>query len=406
MTDAPPVAPSRPKRKFGSIKAKILLALLLLSLLPPIFFSLASWYVIENAEVGVSVPVAPLLESLETAVLVFFVVMLLPLIFAAVRISRGIVRPIAQLGEGVKRIGGGNLENYRPLNIKTNDEIEELANAFNQMASNLLTYVENLKRMTAEKERNESELRLARDVQMNFLKKDFPPFPGRSDFSLYAAFNPAHVVGGDLYDFELLDDSRLLFYVGDVVGKGFWAALIMGRTMLLMTRASLQPGVTPAGILHQVNKELVQRNKELMFVTMFVGILDLGTGELAFSNAAHTRPVIQHANGECSFLELREVTKVDDVFLGTEPKAQYHDCTVVLERGAAIVIYTDGVTEARSPESSPERKQYSESRLLETVVGLKGRPVEDTVEAIVTSVKAYEAGPQSDDITVLAVRRG
>ena len=331
----------------------------------------------------------------EMGVLLFFAVMPLPMFYALIRTSRAIAGPILQLGEGVKRIGGGNLE-YR-VNVKTNDEIEELGDAFNKMAGDLQTYIKDLKKTTAEKERFESELRVAHDIQMSFLKKIFPPFPHRDDFSLYASIKPAREVGGDLYDFALLDDSRLFFYIGDVSDKGVPASLIMAITMTLMKRASLQPSITPAAILHQVNVTLAEENENLMFVTLFVGILNIATGELAFSNAGHNPPLILSADGECRFLKLP-----DGLVLGVMAETEYHDAMVILGPGDMVVAYTDGVTEAMNTKE----ELYSESRLQKTLARLGGRSVQDTVGAIFASVQAHAAGaPQSDDIAVLAVRR-
>jgi phosphoserine phosphatase RsbU/P len=311
------------------------------------------------------------------------------------RISNGITGPIQSLGAGVMRIGGGNLD-YR-LDVRTNDEIEELANAFNKMAGDLQTYVRDLERATAEKERFEGELRVARDIQMSFLKKIFPAFPHRSDFSLYATVKTASEVGGDLYDFGLLDDDRLVFYIGDVSDKGVPASLIMATTMTLMKRASAQPGVTPAEILQQVNVTLSENNENFMFVTLFIAILNVKTGELVFSNAGHNPPLILGADGECGFLTLP-----DGLVLGVMPEAEYRDDTVRLEAGAMIVTYTDGVIEAMNPQ----RELYSEGRLQETLTRLAGCAVEDTVGAIISSVEAHAAGAlQSDDIAMLALRR-
>jgi len=355
--------------------------------------------------VGVSIPeheitqladdIHKKLVAVLELVLGLFAAMAALVVFAATRISKGITGPIVALDAGVKRLGSGDLD-YR-VNVGTRDEIGELAGAFNKMAGNLQAYIKNLRDTTAEKERFESELRVAHDIQMSFLKKIFPPFPNRADFSLYADIKPAREVGGDLYDFALLDDSRLFFYIGDVSDKGVPASLIMAITMSLMKRASLQPGLTPAGILSQVNVTLSEGNENVMFVTLFIGILNLRTGELAFSNAGHNPPVILTADGDCRFLTLP-----DGMVLGVVPEAEYLDATVVLEHGDAIVTYTDGVTEAMNPK----KELYSEPRLQETVEGLRGGSVEDTVAAIFASVKAHAAGaPQSDDIAVLAVRR-
>src|SRR5271165_1831260 len=147
------------------------------------------------------------LVAVLEVVLGLFAAMVAVVVFAATRMSKGITGPIVALDAGVKRSGSGDLD-YR-VNVGTRDEIGELADAFNKMSGDLQTYIKDLKRTTAEKERFESELRVAHDIQMSFLKKIFPPFPNRADFSLYADIKPAREVGGDLYDFALLDDSRL-----------------------------------------------------------------------------------------------------------------------------------------------------------------------------------------------------
>ena len=167
--------------------------------------------------------------------------------------------------------------------------------------------------------------------------------------------------------------------------------------MTLMKLASQQKGITPAEILRQVNVALSANNENCMFVTLFIGILDLKTGELSFSNAGHNPPLILGANGESRF-----VTLPDGLVLGITPDAEYRDVTVCLEPGDMIVTYTDGVTEAMNPD----RKLYSEAHLRETVATLAGRGVRDTVAEIVASVRIHAAGaPQSDDIAVLALRR-
>jgi sigma-B regulation protein RsbU (phosphoserine phosphatase) len=355
--------------------------------------------------VGISMPEAEITRVADDIQRrMFFMLKLMAGIGAAIvilvvgvarRISSGITGPIQDLGAGVMRIGSGDLD-YR-LDVRTHDEIEELANAFNKMAGDLQTYVRDLSTTTVEKERFESELRVGHDIQMSFLKKIFPAFPHRNDFSLYATIQTAREVGGDLYDFSLIDDTRLFFYIGDVSDKGVPASLIMAITMTLMKRASEQPGITPAGILRQVNVALSEDNENCMFVTLFVGILNLKTGELTFSNAGHNPPVVLGADGKCKFLTLP-----DGLVLGVMTEAEYRNETVYLQPGAMIVTYTDGVTEAMNRE----HELYSEGRLQETLMRLAGRGVKDTVGEIISSVRVHAAGaPQSDDIAVLALRR-
>ena len=322
-------------------------------------------------------------------------VILVIVVYAANRMSKGITGPILALDAGATRIGSGDLD-YR-LDVKTGDEIEELANTFNQMTGELKTYIRNLRDTTAAKERFESELRMAHEIQMSFLKKIFPPFPDHKEFSLYANLEPAREVGGDLYDFSMIDDRRLVFYVGDVSDKGVPASLVMAMTMTLMKRAGQQPGITPAGILRQVNMALAEDNVNAMFVTLFIGMLEVDTGTLSFSNAGHNPPLILGADGQCRYLTLP-----DGLVLGVMTEAEYGDDSVHLDRGDMIVVYTDGVTEAMNPE----RQLYSEERLQQTLATLAGRNVEDTVLELIASVRNHAAeAPQSDDIAILALRR-
>jgi sigma-B regulation protein RsbU (phosphoserine phosphatase) len=265
------------------------------------------------------------------------------------------------------------------------------------MARDLQAHMRELRETTAAKERLEGELKVARDIQMSFLKKQFPAFPGRNDFSLFATIEPAREVGGDLYDFALLDQRRVVFCIGDVSDKGVPAALVMAETMTLMKQAAMQPGITAAGILRQVNAALAEGNQTAMFVTLFIGVLDVCTGEMTYSNAGHNPPLVIQADGQCRFLALPE-----GLVLGALTESEYRDETVRLESGEMLLAYTDGVTEAMSPAHA----LYSEARLQEMLTSLGGRDVESTVNAVVASVHAHAAGaPQSDDIAVIALRR-
>lgn len=322
-------------------------------------------------------------------------IMIILMALASIRVARGITNPILQLSDGASRLGKGELQHR--MNVCTGDEIEELAVTFNKMATDLEAYIRNLQETTAAKERFESELRVAHEIQMSFLKKIFPPFPNRKEFSIYVALEPAREVGGDLYDFMLLDEDRLLFYVGDVSDKGVPASLVMAMTMTLMKRAAFQRNLSPAGILRQVNEALAEDNQSAMFVTLFLGILNLRSGELQFSNAGHNPPLILKADGRCSYLKLP-----DGLVLGVMTEAVYADDTIMLEPGDTIIAYTDGVTEAMGPD----HLLYSEEYLLETVTALKGQSTDRMVAEIIRSVHDHAADePQSDDITVLALQR-
>jgi sigma-B regulation protein RsbU (phosphoserine phosphatase) len=277
------------------------------------------------------------------------------------------------------------------------DEVGDLASAFIQMDGMLKQYIANLRETTAAKERIESELNIARSIQDSFLHKLFPPFPDRPEFDLFATLEPAKEVGGDLYDFVLIGDE-LYFCVGDVSDKGVPAALLMVVTQTLMRAAAQQPAVDPATMLTRVNADILEKNEMLMFVTMFCGVLKLSTGELRYSNAGHNPPLILRSTGEAEWLTLP-----DGMVLGVMPDLKYETFTTTFKPGDTLLAYTDGVTEAKSPQST----LYSDEKLLHLLAAQAGNTPAQLVTNVMHSVKEHAStAPQSDDITVLALRFG
>ncbi|UCH27575.1 MAG: SpoIIE family protein phosphatase [Trueperaceae bacterium] len=278
------------------------------------------------------------------------------------------------------------------------DEIGSLAGEFVEMVDKLEEYVENLRVTTAAKQRVEDELKIAHEIQMSFLKKTFPPFPERKDFDLFATMEPAKEVGGDLYDFSLLDDDHLVVCVGDVSDKGVPAALFMAVTMALLKQTIQRRELDPAEVLAQINKALAQDNENYMFVTFFLGILDFTSGEFLYSNAGHNPPVVIRSCGESN-----QIPMPDGLVLGVMSDAVYRTERLHLDAGDAIVLYTDGITEAMNPQ----HELYSEDRLLQVAEPLAGNSPETVTRAIVASVKSHVAhAPQSDDITLLTLQYG
>lgn len=274
------------------------------------------------------------------------------------------------------------------------DEVAELAGAFFEMDRTLQLYLDDLKQTTAAKERIESELNVANRIQMSFLPKIFPPFPNRSEFDLYARLKPAREVGGDLYDFHLLDDKRLYFCVGDVSGKGVPAALFMTVTKTLM-RLAAQHATDPASALERVNKDLAQDNVNMMFVTLFCGILDFTTGDLVYSNAGHNPPLWMKHGAEPGWLELPS-----GLVAGALADQRYQNLSVTLAPGDRLLVYTDGVTEAENAED----EMFGDDRLKEKSEPLTEKTPRELVETLLQEVETFSKDvPQSDDITLLAI---
>jgi sigma-B regulation protein RsbU (phosphoserine phosphatase) len=244
-----------------------------------------------------------------------------------------------------------------------------------------------------EKERMEEALKLAHDIQMSMLPKIFPPFPERHEFDIFAVLAPAKEVGGDFYDFFFLDDDHLCFAVGDVSGKGVPAALFMAVTKTLF-KATAGNGGTPSEILARLNAEICRDNESCMFVTVFCGILDIRTGQVDYSNGGHNLPYYLHHSG---------VTPLENPggrALGVAEQSAYISGRTFLNPGEALLLYTDGVTEAMDPEET----LYSDQRLEQFLDRHRGSSPRQVISDLVSDVRHFAgATPQSDDITVLAL---
>ena len=247
----------------------------------------------------------------------------------------------------------------------------------------------------SQKERMQEELNVGRDIQMSMVPQIFPPFPDRDEFSIHAVLHPAREVGGDFYDFYFIDENRLCFCVGDVSGKGVPAALFMAVTKtLIKSMASVDPST--ASIVTHVNEELTKNNKTFMFVTLFLGILDIQTGELVYTNGGHNPPYVMRKNGS-----MERIDNIHGPIVGPIGGTTYKEDRIVLSKDDLLFIYTDGVTEAKNVE----KKQFSEKRLADLLSSEILESSEAVVEKIRSEVKAFEEDmDQADDITILAIQ--
>src|SRR5215510_8795401 len=305
--------------------------------------------------------------------------------------AKTISRPIADLTEMTRRIADGDF-NQR-INIRAKNEIGTLAASFNDMTRRLNESIEHLKETTAAKERIESELQIAHEIQMSMVPKIFPPFPDRSEFDIFATLVPAKEVGGDLYDFLFLDDDHLCFAVGDVSGKGVPASLFMAVTKTLF-RTTAANGGTPGEILARLNAELCRDNTSCMFVTLFCAILNIRTGQVDYSNGGHNLPYYLHQDG------VSPLENFGGRALGLVTQSPYASGQIVLNPGDALVLYTDGVTEAMNPSET----LYSDQRLEQFLANNRGSSPRQMIGDLLSDVRQFAGeAPQSDDITVLAL---
>lgn len=347
--------------------------------------------------VGILFPEAEVLaglKALNRAIYCIGIIGFVLLLAVITALSMGITRPIRALAQQTVAIARGNLDLAVPP-VSSHDEVGDLSKSFESMRVALKEYVANLAATTAAKERIESELKIARTIQRSFLPKRFPPFPDRTDFDIYAQLEAAKAVGGDLYDFFLLDQDHLFFSIGDVSGKGVPAALFMAVTKTLMKGVAEQH-LTPSQVLTKVNHELFVDNEQMMFVTVFCGVLDLRTGELQYSNAGHLPPLRLRGSGEVTWLDLPKGS-----VLGISEAPAYATCALKLEPMDSLLLYTDGVNEAMDPGQN----LYGDDRLHTFAAAQAGTGPKEMVEALFAAVHHFAAGEeQSDDISVLALR--
>ena len=239
----------------------------------------------------------------------------------------------------------------------------------------------------------ERELEIARGIQMAMLPMEFPAFPERDDIDIYARLTPAKAVGGDLYDF-FIRDEQLYFCIGDVSGKGIPGSLVMGATSTQFRTLSVGEH-RPENIVRSINATLSARNEQMMFVTLFVGVLDLSSGRLKYCNAGHDAPVVIAPDGSVRYLEVKP-----NLALGVEPEQVFEPQQVQLKPGTTLFLYTDGLSEAENPDHA----LFGKDRILETA-GKKAETSERFIAEMSEAVRAFVAGAeQSDDLTMLAVR--
>lgn len=301
------------------------------------------------------------------------------------------VRPLHLFAESAMSIAEGNLETPLP-EIKSEDELKQLRNAFGYMQTSLGQYIEDLKTTTAAKEHMLSELTIAHDIQMGMTPKTFPQ---RSDLSVFANMKPAREVGGDLYDF-VIEGDEMFFIVGDVAGKGVPASLYMAvtRTLFRQLAGNYQ---SASNIVREINRAIASENDACIFVTLFVGVLDLRTQMLTYCNAAHCAPVLIPPDGsECRLLHV-----MPNVPIGIVDRYDFDEQQMAFDADTALLLYTDGLTEA----TNDERQLFGEEQLLREVEMCRMATPREMVGFIAQRVERFAGdAEQNDDLTMLCLR--
>ena len=322
-----------------------------------------------------------MLAFMETIVFAIF----FATIFVLVKVL--VVKNIRKINSSLSQITDGDLN--VTVDVRDNEEFASLSDDINSTVTTLKHYIDEAAA------RFDKDLEIAKQIQHSALPSVFPPYPNRKDFSIFASMDAAKEVGGDFYDFYLVDENHLAFVVADVSGKGIPGAMFM-MTSKTLIKSFAESGLPVHEVLTNVNTQLCVNNEAGMFVTAWMGILDLKTGIIKFANAGHNPPLVKHKNGTYEYLK----GKVNFVLAGMD-MVKYKEQELQLQPGDKIYLYTDGVTEAHNSQN----ELFGEERLLESLNSTKGMSVEEICKKVKKDVDAFVAdGEQFDDITMLCVR--
>jgi sigma-B regulation protein RsbU (phosphoserine phosphatase) len=334
------------------------------------------------------------LTALNRKVLVFGAIGFCILLLVTIIIAGSITRPLRLLAKTTDEISQGNLDFSIPARI-TGDETGRLAQSFGTMRDALKKHIAELTAATAAKERIESELKIAHDIQTNMLPRIYPPFPDRKEIDLFAMIQPAREVGGDFFDFFFVDERNLFFYIADVAGKGVPASLFMAVTRTLI-KTKCSSGLKPEQVLARVNDDLCMDNDACMFVTLFAGMLDVQSGKLVYVNGGHNPPLLCRSGQRFEFLQVHP-----GIALGVMHGVTFVPQSVQLDKGDAVFLYTDGVNEALNTR----KELFGVARLQRALDdGREGRSRELIQHVYASIVSFTEGEDQSDDITMLALK--
>lgn len=287
-------------------------------------------------------------------------------------------------------------DHFAELDISTGDEIEALALMMSDMERDLSNYIVHLTEVTAEKERISTELALSTQIQANMLPSVFPPYPQRDDFSLYASMTPAKEVGGDFYDFFLIDDDHLGLIIADVSGKGVPAALFMMASKILLENLALG-GLEPSQLLAKANDQICKDNKADMFVTVWHGVLEISTGKVKAANAGHEYPVLKGKDGRFELFKDKH-----SFVLGGMEGVKYKQYEFEMGHGDILFLYTDGVPEA----TNKNKELFGSERLVEALNIEPDSDPKKLIETVKSEADKFVSGAeQFDDLTMLCVKR-
>ncbi len=332
---------------------------------------------------------AALYRSVTLYLVVFMEILIYTALFILVyqMLKKKVIWNLQKVNDGLSRITDGDLDTQ--IDVRSHAEFSELSDHVNATVGTLKKYIKDAE------ERIDKELEFARQIQHSALPSVFPPFPNRRDFDIYASMNAAKEVGGDFYDFYMIDNYTLGFLIADVSGKGIPAAMFMMRAKTLIKGLS-ESGRAADDVFTEANRSLCENNDADMFITAWLGIIDLRTGTLKFVNAGHNPPLISRSGGKFEYLR----TKPNFILAGMDI-TKYHTEEILLQPGDTLYLYTDGVTEA----TNENEELFGEQRLETLLEKAAGESPEDICRMVKEAAFEFTgSAPQADDITMLSVK--
>ncbi len=325
---------------------------------------------------------------------VLTIAILLLAVAGALKMADRIVKPVERMTKRINALRDGDAAFEMEDGYRTGDEIEVLAEAFATLSKRTRDYIAQITAITAEKERIGTELALATRIQSDMLPNIYPAFPERREFDIYASMDPAKEVGGDFYDFFLIDDDHLGIVMADVSGKGVPAALFMMISKILVQNYAMT-GRGPAEVLRAVNNQVCANNREGMFVTVWFGILDIGTGEITAANAGHEYPALMRPDGQFELVRDKH-----GFVVGGMEGVKYKEYTLSLAPGSKLFLYTDGVPEA----TSAENELFGTERMLAALNENAAAAPQELLRGVRRAVDGFvKEAEQFDDLTMLAL---
>ena len=341
--------------------------------------------------------IAARIQYISFVVLLSILITAIIIIISAFYYKRSLIDPIETITDEVSRFVESETEVSQKLDtIKTGDEIETLSQSVLRMEISINEYIENITKITAEKERIGAELNVATQIQANMLPRIFPAFPNHTEFDLYATMEPAKEVGGDFYDFFMVDEDHVALVIADVSGKGVPAALFMviAKTLLKNQASSTS---SPAEILSKVNMQLCENNDAQMFVTTWLGIYEISTGKVRAANAGHEYPALRRADGSFELLKDKH-----GFVLGGMEGLKFKEYEFEIEPGGTLFVYTDGVAEATDTAD----QLFGTDRMLDALNIDPDAAPEKLISNVKEAIDVFVGeAPQFDDTTMLCFKR-